>query len=72
MFSIEERDEYDDEFEKLRELTLKNRQVQSKEELEETKLKIEECQKKLKSQKEQVLVLLCFIRCHRIINIIHI
>lgn len=38
----------------MREATLKDRQVQSRVELEETKLKIEDCQKKLKNQREQV------------------
>ncbi|KAK3577475.1 hypothetical protein CHS0354_032326 [Potamilus streckersoni] len=51
----EEYDDYDKEFDKMREATLKTRQVQAKEEHALAQKNVEECLKQLEYAKEQVL-----------------
>ncbi len=51
----EERDEYDDEVDRMREANLQTRQVQAKEEYTEAVKTLEECRKNLAYAKEQVL-----------------
>ena len=51
----EERDEYDEAFERLREASLKKRSVEAKEELADAVQMVEECRQKLKLQRESVL-----------------
>ena len=50
----EERDEYDEEFDKMREENLKTRQVQAKEEYVTAVKVVEECRTNLGYAKEQV------------------
>ncbi|XP_053397319.1 dynein axonemal heavy chain 5-like isoform X6 [Mercenaria mercenaria] len=51
----EEYDDYDREFDKMREATLKTRGVQAREELTTAKTQLEECRKQLEYAREQVL-----------------
>ena len=51
----EEYDEYDREFDKMREATLKTRGVQAKEELASATKHVEECRKNLDYARDQVL-----------------
>ena len=51
---LEERDEYDEEFDKRREANLKTRQIQAKDEYAEAVRTVEECRKNLAYAKEQV------------------
>ena len=53
-FISEERDEYDDEFDRRREANLKTRQVQAKEEHAEAVKMVDECRKNLAHAREQV------------------
>lgn len=50
----EEYDDYDAEFDKMREATLKTRQVQAKEEYAEAQKRVEECRQQLEHAKSQV------------------
>ncbi len=50
----EDRDEYDDEFDKMREANLKTRCVQAKEEYEDAVKNVDQCRKNLAYAKEQV------------------
>lgn len=52
----EEYDDYDKEFDKMREATLKTRQVQAKEEYADTKHKVDVCRQQLEHARTQVLV----------------
>ncbi|XP_076466964.1 uncharacterized protein LOC143298129 [Babylonia areolata] len=52
----EEYDDYDAEFDKMREATLKTRQVQAKEEYAEAQKRVEECRQQLDHARSQVLV----------------
>lgn len=51
---IEARDEYDDDFDRMREATLKSRQEKAKEELAEVTKNVELMKKNLAAAKEQV------------------
>ncbi|XP_052807484.1 dynein axonemal heavy chain 5-like isoform X7 [Mya arenaria] len=51
----EEYDDYDKEFDKMREATLKTRGVQAREELSGAKTQVEECRKNLEYAREQVV-----------------
>ena len=53
----EEYDEYDREFDKMREATLKTRGVQAKEELASATKHVEECRKHLDYAREQVCMI---------------
>ena len=59
---IEEYDEYDKEFDKMREATLKTRGVQAKEELSSATKHVDECRKQLDYAKEQVFVLIFLVQ----------
>lgn len=50
----EEYDDYDVEFDRMREATLKTRQVQAKEELEDAQKMLVQCRSNLSYAKEQV------------------
>ena len=50
----EEYDDYDKEFDKMREATLKTRGVQAREELITSRVTVEECRKQLEHAREQV------------------
>ncbi|XP_070190368.1 uncharacterized protein [Littorina saxatilis] len=52
----EEYDDYDAEFDKMREATLKTRQVQAKEEYAEAQKRVEDCRHQLDHARSQVLV----------------
>ena len=54
LFISEERDEYDDEFDRMREANLQTRQVQAKEEYADAVKSVDECRKSLAYAKEQV------------------
>lgn len=54
MYLKEERDEYDDEFDKMREENLKTRHYQAKEELITAQKSVEDCNKKLANARQQV------------------
>ena len=51
---IEERDEYDDEFDRMREENLKTRVVQAQEELKDANKRVDDCRTKLGHAKAQV------------------
>ncbi|GFN75495.1 dynein beta chain, ciliary [Plakobranchus ocellatus] len=53
--STEDYDEYDAEFDRMREANLKTRQVQAKEELELAQVKLDECRQKLAYARDQVM-----------------
>ena len=57
--SADEKDDYDAEFDRMREATMKSRQEKAREELESTAQSIEDLKKKLSSAREQVLT--CYI-----------
>ena len=65
IFSTEDRDEYDDEFDRKREANLKTRQVQAKEEYDEAVKTVDTCRKNLAYAKEQVHFL-CSSMCSSI------
>ena len=50
----EERDEYDEEFDRMREANLKTRQVQAKEEYSDAVKNVDKCRKNLATAREQV------------------
>ena len=50
----EERDEYDEEFDRMREANLKTRQVQAKEEYSDAVKNVDRCRKNLATAREQV------------------
>ena len=70
--STEERDEYDDEFDRMREANLKTRLVQAKDEYTAAVTTVEECRGKLSYAKQQVNTtarsspLLNFLHLHKI------
>ena len=55
LYITEEYDDYDREFDKMREATLKTRGVQAREELTTAKAQVDECRKQLDYAKEQVI-----------------
>lgn len=57
LFIAEEYDDYDREFDKMREATLKTRGVQAREELASAKQNVDECRKNLEYAREQVSLL---------------